>query len=208
MGTQFANPDRLHGQLLERWYRRSPIEIEQGRRAAKERVYADFFGVPQLPGVQVPSDEPAAATHRRQNVVVSTPVAGSESRAWHPMRAQRSAIRPLDHDDHARAFGRSTSSAFDCITCHERTPPPFMPPLPFLPGGFPFLRETPRDPPGTGRPKRRLPQCDVQYERDSDTCRSLLSGAARGRCWASASERRAYCTSHDGEVGWPDLETQ
>jgi hypothetical protein len=53
---------------------------------------------------------------------------------------------------------------------------------------------------------RKLPQCERQYENDSATCRNLRQPAdVREGCWSSASERLAYCTSHNGEVGWPPL---
>ncbi len=56
-------------------------------------------------------------------------------------------------------------------------------------------------------------QCEVQYENDSEICRSLPNNtkkqsAARARCWASAADRRAYCNENDGEVGWPRLITR
>jgi RHS repeat-associated protein len=48
-------------------------------------------------------------------------------------------------------------------------------------------------------------QCQVQYENDSEICRTLRSAKARLRCWKSAADRQAYCIEHKGEVGWPPL---
>jgi hypothetical protein len=52
---------------------------------------------------------------------------------------------------------------------------------------------------------REPKQCEVQYQQDSEICRNLSSPGARGRCWESAAERRAYCIRTRGEVGWPPL---
>jgi hypothetical protein len=98
----------------------------------------------------------------------------------------------------------------NCPTCHGRglPVPPVLPfPFPFLPGG-PFSRDTPSTPSGGGSPKRRFPQCDVQYDNDTEICAGLPTPEARGKCWPSANERQAYCRSHDGEVGWPLLQTR
>jgi RHS repeat-associated protein len=51
-------------------------------------------------------------------------------------------------------------------------------------------------------------QCEVQYDNDSEICRSLPNKAARARCWASAADRQAYCIENDGQVGWPPLRTK
>lgn len=56
---------------------------------------------------------------------------------------------------------------------------------------------------------RRPPQCDRQYENDSAICRNLPAPAeVKEGCWSSASERKAYCIQHNGEVGWPPLQTR
>ena len=49
-------------------------------------------------------------------------------------------------------------------------------------------------------------QCQRQYESDSKICRILPTPYLRQECWASASERQAYCIRTGGEVGWPPLQ--
>jgi non-ribosomal peptide synthetase component E (peptide arylation enzyme) len=43
--------------------------------------------------------------------------------------------------------------------------------------------------------------CDSQYESDSAICRKV----AKQTCWASASERLAYCNKTKGTTGTPRL---
>ena len=47
-------------------------------------------------------------------------------------------------------------------------------------------------------------QCDEQYERDCEKCRSIKPRLEM--CWSSASERLAYC-NRTGETGKPSLLT-
>src|SRR6202789_4493936 len=59
------------------------------------------------------------------------------------------------------------------------------------------------------RPSRCTPpQCQIQYDADSETCSNLKSAGARGRCWESAADRLAHCVQTNGEVGWPPLQTR
>lgn len=66
--------------------------------------------------------------------------------------------------------------------------------------------------PGSGRRGRRreFRQCDLQMDNDQDLCREIpeSAGRRRARCWEGMQERYAYCTGHDGEVGWPPLRTR
>jgi hypothetical protein len=55
---------------------------------------------------------------------------------------------------------------------------------------------------------RNPPQCAVQYDNDSEICRSLNAPDARQRCWASAAQREGYCIRSKGEVGYPSLVTK
>ena len=47
-------------------------------------------------------------------------------------------------------------------------------------------------------------QCDEQYEKDCEKCRSIKPRLEM--CWSSASERLAYC-GRTGETGKPSLLT-
>jgi len=49
----------------------------------------------------------------------------------------------------------------------------------------------------------KYPPCDAQYESDSAICRKV----GKQTCWASASERLAYCNKTKGTTGIPALLT-
>lgn len=51
-----VDPSTLEGDVLDRWYRRTPDEIEQERQAAAERQYYDFFGPSRVAGFSVIPD--------------------------------------------------------------------------------------------------------------------------------------------------------
>jgi hypothetical protein len=205
-----VDPSSLQGEALNRWYLRSPDEIEQERQAAHAQKYNTFFGgtEPMEPAATSPvpayqgsgaaiRDDPTWAAYgpnrwQRQDQSTSGPTSDPQSRPFQLATSSQPAATP---------------GILNCPTCHGRVPPPLPFPFPFLPGG-PFFRDTPSAPSGGGSPRRRFPQCGIQYENDSEICGGLPTPAARGRCWPSASERQAYCLSHDGEVGWPKLQTR
>lgn len=61
MASGQIDPARLQGEALQRWYLRSPAEIEEERRVAADRAYENFFGRPDSgPGraVQLASTRP------------------------------------------------------------------------------------------------------------------------------------------------------
>lgn len=103
------------------------------------------------------------------------------------------------------SMGRAGRSAADCPTCHGRRAPP----LPGNPWDMldAVLRRDRGGQGSAGPGKRRSDQCDKQYDRDSGVCRGQPNKQAKERCWSSASRRLAWCTSHQGEVGYPRLET-
>lgn len=45
---QPVDPARLEGEALDRWYRRTPEEVQSERQAAQEQHYQSFFGRPEL----------------------------------------------------------------------------------------------------------------------------------------------------------------
>jgi len=56
-----VDPARLNGEALNRWYLRTPDDIEAERRSAEERRYEDFFGEPQSASpIAKPTVEPLA----------------------------------------------------------------------------------------------------------------------------------------------------
>jgi hypothetical protein len=208
-----VDPMSLQGDALRRWYLRSPDDIEQERQAAQDKKYEAFVaGIRPGAATQIAATPSFQASTAPENYGVLWEA--TEPNRWRGEKLSSDGpgtVSPMAQYRLASAAGQAASAvagAAECVTCHGRVPPPLPFPLPFLPGGFPSFRDTPSAPPGGGSPKRRLPQCDVQYDNDSETCRRLPTPAARGKCWESASERRGYCTSHDGEVGWPSLQTR
>lgn len=205
-----VDPSSLQGEALSRWYLRSPDEIERERQAAQAQKYDAFFG--RTEPTDQPTTSPTSAYQGASAATGDGPAwaangfnrwRGQDQSAYGPASDTRSGQFQLAAASQAAA----APGVVNCPTCHGRVPPLLPFPFPFLPGG-PFLRDTPSASSGGGSPKRRLPQCDVQYENDSERCNDLPAPDARGRCWASASERRAYCISHEGEVGWPKLQTR
>ena len=199
------DPSRLQGEALNRWYLRSPGEIEQERRAAQAQNYDAFFG----------GAEPAApsASYQDANAAIDDGPAWTTNEADRWKGDNQSAYGPAS-DRQSRYFQVSAASQplaapgiLDCPTCHGRAPAPLPFPSPFLPGSAVF-RDTPSAPAGGGSPRQRFPQCHLQYDNDSETCGGLPTSAAGAKCRESASERLAYCLSHDGEVQWPPLRTR
>jgi len=204
-----VDPSSLEGNDLTRWYLRSPDEIEQQRQTGQAQRHNEFFGrtAPTSP----PATSPALAYQDPSVTTGDGPtweVNGTNS--WR--RQDRQAYKPSAEVQPglfglAVAQGVAAPGIANCPTCHGRglPVPPVLPfPFPFLPGG-PFFRDTPSTPSGGGSPKRRFPQCEVQYDEDTEICGGLSTPVARGKCRESASERQAYCLNHDGEVGWPPL---
>ena len=201
-----VDPSSLMGNDLTRWYLRSPDEIEQQRQAAQAQRYEEFFGriAPARPPAALPglTDQDAdVATDDGANRGATSWQRPDQSPDGPWAETQAQPIRL------AAAQQTTAPGNVGCLLCHGPVPPVLPFPFPFLPGG-PFFRDTPSIPSGGGSPKRRFPQCDVQYDNDTEICAGLPTPAARGKCWPSANERQAYCRNHDGEVGWPLLQTR
>jgi hypothetical protein len=192
---------------------RTPAEIEGERAAAAERAYNAFFSQAGGRALSDSGNTARSATAPAQN---DFRTGGNTPAAGFGQRYRAGGGKPFLPDVDPRASYVQLAAAppgfWDhwsprgCANCHGYTPgtlPPVGRQSPFPPG------YSPRSGSGQGgSPKRRLPQCDVQYENDTERCYLLPKPDARARCWASASERRAYCLSHDGEVGWPKLQTR
>lgn len=203
MAASQFDPSRLQGEALRRWYQRSPQQIQEERQAAAAQRYRAFF---------------------QPNDVLQRQHSNHDDFAWQSAPHLQDGQRPASPSPATvmgvigtgarpglgrlrSAYGHAASAvagAGDCVTCHGRVPPPLPFPFPFVPS----FRDTPLPPAGGGSPKRRLRQCDVQYDNDSEICRTLPNAEVRRRCWQSAAERRGYCRNHDGEVGWPPLLTR
>lgn len=190
------DPARLEGDALRRWYLRSPEDIEDERLRRADQSYDAFYG--GLQNVRQ-SASPTASRPRRASGFGSTGRGSTSQVAAH----DATAVAPQWTWSGPR---KPRATVDDCVDCHGRFPsPPQIPGMlpPFgklpLPGGFPMFR---RPSGGTPEGRRKLPQCDMQYESDSEICRKAKSRT----CWENAAERLAYCTSHDGEIGSPPLQ--
>lgn len=56
----------------------------------------------------------------------------------------------------------------------------------------------------------KYPVCSSQYEKDRAACNAITGtkktiAAKKAKCWASASERLAYCNKTKGTTGTPKL---
>lgn len=202
-----VDPASLKGDALNRWYLRSPDEIEQERQAAQAQKYDAFFGDAQ------PTDQPTTSSlpaYQGSSAPIGDGSTGAANttNGWGGLDLSAYAPTSDSQSGYLQLATASQPAAppgiVNCPTCHGRVPSPLPLPIPLLPGG-PFFRDTPSGRSG-GSPRRRFPQCDVQYENDSEICGGLPTPEARARCWPSASERKAYCLSHDGEIGWPMLQ--
>jgi hypothetical protein len=209
MAYSQIDPARLEGDALTNWYLRSPDDIEQERQAAAARRYDDFFAggsaewqTPDQPGQGA---DPGAGSDTRRLSVVASP---DRSQAPSSDPKASAEVGPGGADQsttYAPSITRVAAPAWLCSGCHgsgiSPVPPLFSKPpwaVPWTPG--PNL--TPRKP-----AKPHPPQCAMQNMNDSRICSREPYDAWKSVCLESASEREAYCISHDGEVGWPPLET-
>lgn len=201
------DPARLDGDALRRWYLRSPSDIEEERRLAAERKYESFFGGPRRPGPL------SAATDAAEVLdgVGQRSIESANSYGENEAPPARDSFADSNTALHRLAAVRPRSSAppeaSNCTNCHGRWPTlpplPLPPPIgtfPFPTGGMPSFRRTPRD--GSSPRHERYRQCEIQYEADSEICRTARSRA----CWENAAERKRYCLANEGEVGWPPLQ--
>ena len=180
MAFRPVDPSSLQGEALSRWYLRSPDEIEQERQAAQARRYNSFFGTEPADS---PTTSPAPAFEDPSAATGGGPSwAENGTNRWQGQNqsAYRSAGGPQSGQLQLAAVSQPAAAPgiVNCPTCHGRVPPLLPFPFPFRPGG-PFFRDTPSAPSGSGSPKRRFPQCDVQYENDSERCNDL-SAPERG----------------------------
>jgi hypothetical protein len=207
-----VDPSSLQGEALNRWYLRSPDEIEQERQAAQAQKYDAFFG--RTEPVDPPTTLPAPAYQGSSAAIGDDPTwaangtnrwQGQDQPAYGPTSDPQS--RPLQLAAASQPAG--APGVLNCPTCHGRVLPPLPFPFPILPVG-PFFRDTPSTPSGGGsQPDRRdKKECDQQYDSDSQICGRLRSPSDTAICRETASRRYAYCLRPDGTIGFPQLETK
>jgi hypothetical protein len=216
MAVGQIDPARLEGDALRRWYLRSPADIEQDRQRAAAQRYRDFFGNSGTdnpdqgldPGSQLDGQGTDAGSNRDFEASIDNARSGF---TWPARRLRLTSAPPSDY--FLQVAGATPADFWDDWTpctsgqCHRNQwpPRPQSPPIGTSPRPPAYSPRVGGSNGNGGSPKRRLPQCD---ENDTERCSELPNPDARARCWASASERRAYCLSHDGEVGWPKLQTR
>lgn len=196
-----VDPARLDGDALTRWYLRSPADIEQERQTAAARAYDDFFSSRPAPSNGDQYGNPAASTSDYQ-----PPAAGSDQV---PSDNPRSAWEWGDASPDLAQFDPASATqvaanGWICAGCHGTgiSPPPPTLSTPWATPWRPASNLAPRRP-----AKPAPPQCSMQNMNDSRICSREPNDAWKSVCLGSASEREAYCISHDGEIGWPPLET-
>ena len=211
MAYSQIDPARLEGDALTRWYLRSPAEVEQERQAAAAQKYDDFFGggPARSPfadnGPQV-SNLADGAADTKFSVGGANALRGEWPASY--SRLSDGVFRPVGPDQNSAdslSLTRVAATGWPCVGCHgigisRPLPAHSKPPqaTPWTPG--PNL--TPRRP-----AKPHPPQCAMQTMNDSRICSREPYDAWKSVCLRSASDREAYCISHDGEIGWPPLET-
>ena len=207
-----VDPASLQGEALNRWYLRSPSEIEQEQLAAQAQKYDAFFGGTEP--VDLPTTSPAPAYQGSSAAIGDGPNwAVNGTSRWRDQ--DQSAYGPAGGLNSGQfrlvAAPQSTAASgiVSCATCHGRVPPPLPFTSPFLPGG-PFFRHTPSAPGGGGSQPDRgdKKECDQQYDSDSQICGQLRSPIDIAICRETASRRYAYCLGPDGTIGFPHLETK
>lgn len=208
MAYRQTDPARLEGEALRRWYLRSPSDIEIERQVAASQRFNAFFS--RGNGSSEPSRPQQDQTPDRRQSLNSPPRSGA------PTTGEGLSTEPdigvASPHEHRMAASlsppRSQLRAHPdtCIGCHGRLPPLLPPfgPFPFPPATLPLLRNIPGSLPSGGGDKK---QCDIQYQNDTRICARQPKPQDIAICRASASERLAYCNSHDGEVGTPSLDT-
>jgi hypothetical protein len=204
------DPARLEGEALRRWYLRSPAEIEEEQRKATARKYQAFFSpLGDQQSSEPNSPEPGGSPSNNSGTTLER----VDDRHWQGHRGGKAAQQAPDRYQLTAAAAPRRFWDYwgfrGCQNCHGYTPstlPPYGGHSPIPPSN------SPRSGGGSGGgsdaegSRGKSPkQCAVQYENDSDICRSLNSPASRGRCWESAAERQAYCIRSKGEVGYPPL---
>lgn len=205
------DPARLEGEALRRWYVRSPAEIEDERRRAVDATYRAYF---------FPRSQSAPA--ERDTAAEGAPGFDRDGYIWSQVgeRRWKSSRAPVERpvgNNQARRLAAAPPTDFwddwtpcNTLSCHGRPapsapprgggeaplPPPYLPRVGGATGGSP---QEPR--------REKHPQCEMQERQDRGICTQQPTEAAKAECHGSATRRRSWCDTHDGEIGFPGLFT-
>lgn len=187
-----VDPAALSGDALDRWYRRTPDEIEEERQAAEQARYHDFFGGSDGRASQQTTDHADPSP--------SDGIAGSTDQAGSWDEGSRSPQIQLASNT-TGSVGSIVDHFANCPTCHGRVPlpPPAALPWPWSVGSY--LRND-ADGGVSKRPNPDRKQCEIQSERDHQICGRQREPEVNAVCRQRANVRYKHCLA-TGEVDSP-----
>ena len=208
------DPTRLRGDALTRWYLRSPAEIEEERRQQAGQAYNAYFGQGET------RPDPGLAADG-----ADVPPADRTPPGWTQIGPNRWRSDSSSPDDPPKLTNASTDGSYQlaaaispsfwdywspqgCASCHGYTPgslPPIGGQSPRPPTYSPRSGGGAASGGSSGEPRQRYPQCERQERQDRGICAQQPTEPAKAACNASATERRVWCDTHQGEIGEPDL---
>lgn len=191
MAFGLIDPARLEGEALQRWYRRSPADLEYEREAGEAQRYV------QITAPMRPASLALAAEANSRTGSDRWPGAfGYGQRQLTAPAPQRGAF---GHEEAQRQRVQIAANDHVCRSCHWGG----VPPIP--PRGLTSFRDVPTLPPSKP-PERDRKQCEIQDARDRETCGRQPNAAAKAVCNESATRRYSHCLL-TGEVDYPNLFT-
>jgi hypothetical protein len=210
------DPARLEGDALTSWYLRSPAEIAEERRKASEQAYNAFFDQSgETQADPQTADDHASATSADAVQPMWRQVGPNRWRSDSTVPGRPPQGENISPDGSYQLAAAASPGFWDywgyhgCQNCHGYTPQT-LPPV----GGHGLFppNYSPRIGGGSGgsspEPRReKYPQCEMQERQDRGICAQQPTEPAKAVCNASATERRAWCDNHQGEIGTPRLDT-
>lgn len=210
-----VDPARLEGEALRRWYLRSQDEIDDERKRAAATTHDSFFSPTRA---ERTSRAEAAAAGEQGDRLYEVNWNPSGPNRWRGVAAKSNtwpeAPGPSVHAGQVQLAATAPRGFWDywgfrgCQNCHGYTPetlPPIGGYSPYPPGYSPRSGN-----PGGSSPQPRKdkhPQCEMQERQDRGICTQQPTERAKAVCNETATERRVWCDSHDGEIGTPRLFT-
>jgi len=205
-----VDPASLEGEALMRWYRRTPQEIEDERRRAAADAYNRFFYPTRTSSADVDLNDQTPQSGDGQN---PSTIPDWQTASW--AQPNPSSAPASSKEGRLQLAAASSPGFWDywgvpgCANCHGYKPntlPPYRGHFPFPPNVMPRSGN-----PGGGssspQPRDQYPQCEMQERKDRGICAQQPTPQAQAVCNQSATARRVWCDTHEGELGEPDLFT-